>query len=153
ARREYPGLRGIDRGTRSGAQNRGEARPVGLAQLQSAVARLCGDAGLRTGLLRQPQQFAARLGLSAEEAVTLAKRCSASIDEFAMSLRSKRFQDVAKVLPMTVRALGAHAGRRFHNWMTDDPRLFTSIRDDAIHFARFVQSAGDVSAPVRALAT
>ena len=82
---------------------------MGLAQLQSAIARLCGDSQLREELRADPSGAASRLELSLAEAQTLAARGGESLDTFARALVAKRFQDASKLLPLTVGALGNRA--------------------------------------------
>ena len=112
---------------------------MGLAQVQAALARLYTDAAWRADFLADPEGAGAGLGLQAAEARQLAQLAPGQVQLVAGSLRRKRLNEVAKLLPLSHRVLGPGFAALF--WRHADaylPRGTKRHRDDALAFAAFV---------------
>jgi hypothetical protein len=111
---------------------------MGLAQVQMALARLYTDAAWRADFLADPEEAAAGLGLGAADVRQLAQLAPGQVQLVAGSLRRKRLNEVAKLLPLSHRALGPRFAALF--WRHADtylPRGTKRHRDDALAFAAF----------------
>lgn len=86
---------------------------MGLAEMQKALARLYTNAALRERFFNDPAAVARELGFGDEEARRLAELSPARIDSFARALHNKRLAQVAKLLPLSKRALGGPFSEAF----------------------------------------
>jgi uncharacterized protein (UPF0276 family) len=123
------------------ARDREALRAMGLAQCQNLLARLYTDAALRGRFFADPRGVGAGLGLSAAEASGLAQLSPAQVGFYARSLRNKRCNDAAKMLPMSRRALGAERfDRLFLRHVSGHPyRAEAGPQGDALAFAEAVE--------------
>jgi len=79
---------------------------MGLADVQTALAKLFTDENLRNRFFDDPLSVGRSLGLDDSEAAGLTGLSELHVTQFARSLRRKRVDDARKVLPLTSRALG-----------------------------------------------
>jgi hypothetical protein len=124
---------------------------MGLMEVQRVLARLYTEDELRERFFADPAAVGKTLGLDIEETRRVAELSAGEVRGFARSLRRKRLGEVAKLLPMTRRALGALFDRLFFRYAgTADrsvPRGIRKHREDAAAFASFLAaeaSAGGV---------
>ena len=113
---------------------------MGLADMQRVLARLYTNAPLRERFHADPLAVARELGFSDEEARRLAEVPPARLDSFARSLHSKRLGQVAKLLPLSRRALGQtfdEAFRRFADSYV--PKGTKKHLGDALAFADYLE--------------
>jgi len=113
---------------------------MGLADMQRVLARLYTNAPLRERFHADPLAVARELGFSDEEARRLAEVPPARLDSFARSLHSKRLGQVAKLLPLSRRALGQtfdEAFRRFADSYV--PKGTKKHLGDALAFAEHLE--------------
>ncbi len=78
---------------------------MGLAAVQTALARLYTDAAWRDRFLAEPALAGPEAGLDAAETARLAALPPTQVELVATSLRRKRLGEVARLLPLTHRAL------------------------------------------------
>lgn len=113
---------------------------MGLAQVQRLLAELYTDPALRERFFAEPQQVGAPYGLTADETHQLGQLPAKQVSFFASSLRRKRLNDVARLLPLTRRALGKTFARLFWRYAdTFIPQGVKKQRQDALAFSSFVQ--------------
>ena len=116
---------------------------MGLAEIQRVLARAYTDAAFRERLLASPRRVGAELGLAAADAEQLARLSAAQVKTFAGSLRAKRRNEAAKLLPHTVRALGNRFAALFdRHAQTYVPSGINKPREDALAFANFLLCEG-----------
>jgi hypothetical protein len=108
---------------------------MGLAEVQSTLARLYIDPVLRDRFFADPATVGAELGLGAEEARGLADVSRRQVEQFADSLRRKRRDQARRVIPITARALGDRFGGLFERYAAEsEPRGSKADLDDAVGF-------------------
>jgi hypothetical protein len=109
---------------------------MGLAEVQSALARLYIDSTLRDRFFAEPSAVAAELGLDAEEARGLARLPRRQVEQFADSLRRKRRGQVRRVIPIAARSIGASRfAELFERYATESaPRGSKADLDDVAGF-------------------
>jgi hypothetical protein len=108
---------------------------MGLAEVQGALARLYVDPALRDRFFADPSAVGVELGLDAEEARGLAGVSRRQVQQFADSLRRKRRDQVRRVIPIAVRALGGRFAWLFERYVAESaPRGSKADLDDAIGF-------------------
>lgn len=114
---------------------------MGLAEAQRALARLYTDDGLRERFFGDPLKVGREMGLSAEEARELGRLSARKVNAFADSLRSKRFLEVSKLLPMTSRVIGGAFAESFkHHAQTYSPTGIRKHLGDALAFASYLEA-------------
>ncbi len=114
---------------------------MSLADTQRLIALLATDASLRTQLLSDPLAVAARYGVDAKTAQTLAKEIAEEIERFARSLIGKRRNEVCKLLPRTKRVLGNCFDDLFRLYAkTTLPNGTKKHLQDAVQFADFLHT-------------
>jgi hypothetical protein len=113
---------------------------MGLAEIQRTLAHLYTDASLRERFFGDPLKVGRELGLSPEEARQLAELSPASVHSFADSLKSKRFIEVEKLLPMTNRIIGRKFFEYFNCYSgTYTPSGAKKHLGDALAFAAYLE--------------
>lgn len=113
---------------------------MGLVEIQRTLARLYTDATLRERFFGDPLGVGRELGLSDEEARELARLQEQQVNSFADSLRSKRFLEVTKLLPMTNRVLGEEFAAHFKTYAaTYKPAGVKKHLGDACAFALYLE--------------
>lgn len=110
---------------------------MGLRETQALLARLFTDAGLRRAFFEDPQAAARGLGLSGDDARTLAALDRREVEDFARCLLGKRALDAGKVLPLTARALGEDFDRLLFEAIEGPPSR-ERHRGDAAALARLL---------------
>jgi hypothetical protein len=111
---------------------------LGLRETQALLARLFTDAKLRHAFFEDPRGAAHGLGLSEDEAKTLAALDKREVEEFARCLLGKRALDARKVLPLTAKALGENFDRLLFE-ACDGPPSPARHRGDAAALARLLE--------------
>src|SRR5215203_4365823 len=112
---------------------------MGLARVQWLLAQLYTDASLRERFFAHAQAVSEEYGLSPDEAQPLCQLSAAQVTFFADSLRRKRLNGVAKLLPLSVHALGKRFGELFTEFAdTFVPSGTNKQRQDARAFASFI---------------
>ena len=113
---------------------------MGLAQVQRLLAELYTDPALRESFIRDRQAVAEAFDLSADEAHQLSQLSTGQVTFFANSLQRKRLNGVAKLLPLTKRALGDRFADLFRQYaVTPLPPGTRKSRADALAFATYVE--------------
>jgi hypothetical protein len=79
---------------------------MGLVNNQKLLARLCTEAALRQRYSADPRGVGIAFGLNPEEAEHLAALAVRQVEQFAGSLRNKRYREVTKLLPLSFLVLG-----------------------------------------------
>ncbi|MBV9851453.1 MAG: hypothetical protein JO250_17430 [Armatimonadetes bacterium] len=116
---------------------------MGLAEVQSALARLYTDVSLRERFLADPGVVGQELGLSDEEIAQITHLSAPQLRFFAASLVSKRRQEVEKLLPRTRRALGRQFGTCFARYaVAPIPDGIHKHWKEALAFAAFLEQSG-----------
>ena len=118
---------------------------MALAELQKALALLYTDVGARAELSADPQGFAKRWGLSAEEGAALGSEVLGSAEVFARSLERKRWDEAARSMPLAGKILGADFPRLFQEYASMIP--LGPMRNpalDALQFHRWLRAPGRV---------
>jgi len=114
---------------------------MGLAQIQAAQARLYTNAADRAAFYDKPQSFKIPWGLDDGDIDRLLAIPRSQIEAFAVSLIAKRRGEVAKMLPLTRKALGGHFADIFRQYAERfTPAGIHRHRDDALAFARSLHS-------------
>lgn len=110
---------------------------MGLEAQQRLLSRLYVDAALRARFRDDARGLAVAEGLAPEEAARLADPALVDqVEGFARSLVAKRAGEVADLLPLTRRALGAKYRSAFAAFAAGFvPRGVKKHRDDALAFA------------------
>jgi len=114
---------------------------MGLAELQSALARLYTVAEDRALLLSNPADFAARHGLSKAETQMLLGELLPEVQRLAGSLLRKRIQEATRAMPLAKEILGPRfdpALRRFAELHPLGPMRNPAL--DALDFHRWLLS-------------
>jgi hypothetical protein len=122
---------------------------MGLAEVQGALARLYIDPKLRDRFFAEPSAVGIELRLNREEALGLAGIPRSQVERFADSLRHKRRDQVRRVIPIAVKAIG---GRRFAELFEryaeeSTPRGSKADLDDAIGFVAAIPRWADQVEP------
>jgi hypothetical protein len=121
---------------------------MGLAEIQVALARLATEAGPRAGFSNDPVGTGIALGLDEADARSLARLSVTELERFAVSLVSKRRQDVEKVLVLTRQTLGPRFSELFRlDALARGPRPGAGILADAEAFAASLARVGNVRPP------
>ena len=108
---------------------------MGLAEVQSVLARLSIEPALRDRLFAAPAVVGEELGLVAEESLGLARLPRRHLEQFADSLRRKRRDQVRRVVPNAARALGHSFATLFERYIAESPpRGSKADLDDAEGF-------------------
>jgi hypothetical protein len=108
---------------------------MGLAEIQSVLARLYVDPTWRDRFFADPAAAGAELGLDAEEAGRLACVSRRQVEQFAAALRRKRRDQVRRVIPLTVQAMGGQFSVFFERYARESPpRGSKPDIDDAVAF-------------------
>lgn len=112
---------------------------MGLAEMQSALARLYTSVGAREELRSDCARFAEQHRLSNAEAETLAGSVLDDAEEFASALARKRFAEAIKAIPTVEAILGAKLHELFSAYARVTP--LGSQRNpalDALEFIRWI---------------
>jgi hypothetical protein len=126
---------------------------MSLLDVQNFLARIYTDAQLRRRFGDAPKQIGRENNLTETESAELAAVLPFEIDFFADSLLHKRRREVEKLLPFTKRALSEAFEKHFREF--SGQFLSASIKkhlDDAIGFAKFLQTKKNVSVCAKDLA-
>ncbi len=108
---------------------------MGLAEIQSVLARLYVDPTLRDRFFADPAAVGAELGLNAEEALGLACVSRRQVEQFADALRHKRRDQVRRVIPLAAQAMGGRFAELFERYARESPpRGSKPDLDDAVAF-------------------
>ena len=103
---------------------------MGLAEIQHALARLSIESALRDRFFADPAA-GAELGLARHEALGLAQISRRGLEQFALSLRRKRCDQVRRVVPIAARALGNRFPLLFDRYIDEFERLLDDVaRED-----------------------
>jgi hypothetical protein len=112
---------------------------MGLAELQTALARLYTDEAWRAEFFRDPARAGATAGLTPAETQQLAALPARDVDFFARTLHDKRLNEIRKLLPHTRRAFGTQFDAAFRAFApTFRPDGTKKHRDDALAFAAYL---------------
>jgi len=125
---------------------------MGLAEVQTALARLYTDRSARQLLQENEHGFAQSAGLSLAE-VSQLRSMTQEIEEFARSLIAKRLGEVRKRLPVSSRVLaGKDFASLFHRYANGEASECSASakvapgrdphRDDAVQFVTFLIQHG-----------
>ncbi len=113
---------------------------MGLARVQWLLAQLYTDANLRERFFADTHAVSEEYGLSPDEAKHLCQLSAAQVTFFADSLRRKRLNAAAKLLPLSVYALGKRFAELFTEFAdTFVPSGTNKQRQDARAFASFIE--------------
>jgi hypothetical protein len=108
---------------------------MGLAEIQTAMARLYVDRALRERFFDKPAAVGAELGLESSEARGLACVSQRQVEEYAASLRNKRRDQVRRRIPLAAQALGWQFAGLFDDYAQQSkPRGSRADLDDAVAF-------------------
>jgi hypothetical protein len=91
-----------------------------LTHFQDALVALAADARVRGRFRDDPAATLARFTLSERERATLLSVPLDALERFAASLLSKRWHEVARVVPLTAR-VSPKLGERYRAWLATDP--------------------------------
>ena len=112
---------------------------MGLAEQQRCLARLYTDRAFRQGFFADPRGTAEAEGLPPREARQLAALSPREVGLFARSLRHKRCNEAAKLLPRTRGVLGLRFGQLFARFADGkNPGGMRKYREEALAFAAFL---------------
>lgn len=106
---------------------------MALAELQSAVARLCTDAAARAQLREEPAAFAHAAALDSTELAALT-RAWPTLAGFAQSLIHKRAREAAHAIPRAAEFLGESFARTFAEFGAAHP----AARDPSLDALAFL---------------
>jgi hypothetical protein len=121
---------------------------MGLAEVQSVLARLSIDPALRDRLFAAPAKVGDELGLVAAESLALARLSRHQLEQFADSLRRKRRDQVRRVIPIAARALGRNFAVLFERYIAESPpRGSKADLDDAARFVAALSRWADQLEP------
>jgi hypothetical protein len=110
---------------------------MGVAEVQSALARLYVDPSLRARFVADPTATAAELGLVDEDAKLLARVPAEQVERYAGALRRKRMDQARQALPLSARILGDRFAGLFARYAAEaPPRGSRADLDDPLAFAR-----------------
>jgi hypothetical protein len=120
---------------------------MGLAEVQTALARLFTEPEMRSRFDSDPLSVAALLRLSREEACSLAKVSVQLLEHYATSLRRKRCNDAQKILPLTHRLLGREFAPLFMRYLEQASLPVGPVRaiHDALGFTAFLRGRAAAS--------
>ncbi len=110
-----------------------------LALQQKLVARLVTDREFREQFFADPPRVAAREGLTVA-AEGLAQIHHEQLRQFARLLRTRRLAQAGLRLPLTRKALGPRFADCFRNYAVNPPPPGQRPSEDALGFARFLES-------------
>jgi hypothetical protein len=121
---------------------------MGLAELQTALARLYTDDAWRAEFFRDPAHTGAQAGLTPQETAQLAAMSEKEVDFFARTLHNKRLNEIHKLLPHTRHALGPAFDAAFRAYAPAyQPDGTKKHRDDALAFVAYLaQTQADAPA-------
>jgi hypothetical protein len=91
-----------------------------LSAFEDAFVQLAADARLRRELARDPDGALAAFALDARERAVLRAIPHAELERFARTLVAKRWGDVARVVPLTLR-IAPDLGARYRAWALEHP--------------------------------
>jgi hypothetical protein len=121
---------------------------MGLSEVQAALARLSVELALRDRFFADPPGVGAELGLTAQEAVGLARIPRRQVEQFAGSLRHKRRDQTRRVIPIAARALGREFEELFERYVNESPpRGSKADLDDAAGFVAAMRRWADQIEP------
>jgi hypothetical protein len=108
---------------------------MGLAEIQSVLARLYVDPTLRDRFFADSAAVGAELGLDAEESRGLSCISRRQVEQFADALRHKRRDQVRRVVPLAAQAMGGRFTEFFERYARESsPRGSRPDLDDAVAF-------------------
>ena len=112
---------------------------MGLAEMQKTLARLYTDAAVRERFFGDPLKVGRELGLDDAEASLLARLSASEVKRFSESLHNKRLSGVAKLLPLTQRALRGRFNAHFMRYADENRSEGVGQHlDDALAFAEYL---------------
>ena len=124
---------------------------MGLAEVQTALARLYTDAAWRAEFFDDPLRAGRAVGLTTDEAAQLAQMPVNDVNFFAHTLYSKRLHEVQKLLPLSRRAFGPCFDDNFRAYSeTYQPDGTKKHCNDAVLFAEYLNKNPLAGAPVYA---
>jgi hypothetical protein len=91
-----------------------------LGAFQQAFVALAADARVRRGFARDPAALLATYDLSPAEQAALSALPLAQLERFARSLVAKRWSELARVVPLTLR-VSPRLGERYRAWALEHP--------------------------------
>lgn len=113
---------------------------MGLAEVQRTLARLYTDARMRERFFGDPVAVGRELGLDEAEAGLLARLSASEVKRFSDSLHNKRLSGVAKLMPLTQRALQGRFNAHFMRYADANPyKGDGNYFDDAQAFASYLE--------------
>lgn len=119
---------------------------MGLAEFQSALARLYTDTALRERFFADPQGTGAALGLNDQEVRRLAQVSAQQVHFVARALVNKRLNEARKLLPLTTQVLGQQFAALFRRHAeTSIPSGTKKHRNDALAFVAFLARCNEVT--------
>jgi hypothetical protein len=108
---------------------------MGLAEIQTALARLSVDPVYRDRFFADPMPVAGELGLDSDESQSLARIARTQVEQFAQSLRRKRRDQVRRAIPVSALAIGDRFVELFERYAIEaKPRGSKADLDDAVCF-------------------
>jgi hypothetical protein len=117
---------------------------MGLAEIQTVMARLSIDRELRDRFFGDPTAVGSELGLGAQEALGLARTPKRQLEQFAESLRRKRRDQVRRIIPIAAGALGREFAVFFDRYIDEaPPRGSKAELEDAVDFVAALQRRSD----------
>lgn len=113
---------------------------MGLAEIQSALAKLYTDSELRVRFLEDSANVCRELGLKSEDAEHLSKISHDELGFFSDSLIWKRIGEAEKLLPLINKALGEKFRKEFQSFAsTYNPTEVKKHLEDAIAFCDYLE--------------
>jgi hypothetical protein len=113
---------------------------VALADLQRLLAHVYTDDALRREFFAAPEVVAKRFGLSDDELSQVQPLSAGQVEYFAGAVRRKRLRAVARLLPLSHRALGPRFAALFADYASGSaPGRRPRQRQDAVAFAAYVE--------------
>lgn len=91
-----------------------------LGAFQQAFVALAADARMRRGFARDPRAALATYDLSADEHAALSALPLEQLERFAHALLAKRWSELARVVPLTLR-VSPRLSERYRAWALDHP--------------------------------
>jgi hypothetical protein len=121
---------------------------MALGEVQAALARLSIEPALRDRFFADPAAVASELGLSAADALRLARMPRQQVEQFADSLHRKRRDQTRRVVPIAARALGRQFATLFQRYIDESPpRGSQADLDDAAGFVAALRRWGNEIEP------
>lgn len=119
---------------------------MALADVQRVLARLYTETTLRERYFADPSAVGGECGLSESEIQSLSMLSAEQVNAFAESLHHKRWGEVRKLLPLSVRILGRELFQNFLRYAdTNVPQGVQKHREDAIDFAAYLLQREDLT--------